>query len=123
MRISDWSSDVCSSDLLVFALAVFDGFQHTLTVWLARYINIYLWLPVANIFGTIIGKIQEKMLEMDLSQIAQNGDTFFTQADTGYLIFMIIGIVGYFTVPSVANYIVHRSEEHTSELQSLMRTS
>jgi hypothetical protein len=25
----------------------------------------------------------------------------------GYLIFMIIGIVGYFTVPSVANYIVH----------------
>src|SRR3546814_2775928 len=92
---------------LVFALAVFDGFQHTLTVWLSRYINIYLWLPVSNIFGTIIGKIQEKMLEMDLSQIAQNGDTFFTQADTGYLIFMIIGIVGYFTVPSVANYIVH----------------
>jgi hypothetical protein len=24
-----------------------------------------------------------------------------------YLIFMIIGIIGYFTVPSVANYIVH----------------
>lgn len=92
---------------LVFALAVFDGFQHTLTVWLARYINIYLWLPVANIFGTIIGKIQEEMLKMDLSQIAQNGDTFFTQADTGYLVFMIIGIVGYFTVPSIANYIVH----------------
>ena len=92
---------------LVFALAVFDGFQHTLTVWLARYINIYLWLPVANIFGTIIGKIQEKMLEMDLSQIAEHGDTFFTQADTGYLVFMLIGIVGYFTVPSVANYIVH----------------
>lgn len=92
---------------LVFALAVFDGFQHTLTVWLARYINIYLWLPVANIFGTIIGKIQEKMIAMDISQINQAGDTFFTQADTGYLIFMIIGIVGYFTVPSVANYIVH----------------
>jgi hypothetical protein len=33
---------------LVFGIAVFDGFQHTLTVWLARYINIYLWLPVAN---------------------------------------------------------------------------
>jgi conjugative transposon TraJ protein len=47
---------------LVFGLAVFDGFQHTLTVWLARYINIFLWLPVANIFGAIIGKIQELML-------------------------------------------------------------
>lgn len=92
---------------LVFGIAVFDGFQHTLTVWLARYINIYLWLPVANIFGSIIGKIQEQMLKLDISQINTSGDTFFSRTDMGYLIFMIIGIVGYFTVPSVANYIVH----------------
>jgi conjugative transposon TraJ protein len=38
---------------LVFGIAVFDGFQHTLTVWMARYINVFLWLPVANIFGSI----------------------------------------------------------------------
>ncbi|WJS97121.1 conjugative transposon protein TraJ [Flavobacterium johnsoniae] len=94
---------------LVFGIAVFDGFQHTLTVWLARYINIYLWLPVANIFGSIIGKIQEQMLRLDISQINTAGDTFFSRTDIGYLIFMIIGIVGYFTVPSVANYIVHAS--------------
>lgn len=92
---------------LVFGIAVFDGFQHTLTVWLARYINIYLWLPVANIFGSIIGKIQEKMLEIDIEQVNNYGDTFFSRTDMAYLIFMIIGIVGYFTVPSVANYIVH----------------
>lgn len=92
---------------LVFGIAVFDGFQHTLTVWLARYINIYLWLPVANIFGSIIGKIQEKMLELDISQVNDQGDTFFSRTDMAYLVFMIIGIVGYFTVPSVANYIVH----------------
>lgn len=92
---------------LVFGIAVFDGFQHTLTVWLARYINIYLWLPVANIFGSIIGKIQEQMIKLDIGQINQSGDTFFSRTDMGYLIFMIIGIVGYFTVPSVANYIVH----------------
>ncbi len=92
---------------LVFGLAVFDGFQHTLTVWLARYVNIFLWLPVANIFGSIIGKIQEKMLEMDISQVQDYGDTFFSSTDVAYLVFMIIGIVGYFTVPSVANYIVH----------------
>lgn len=92
---------------LVFGLSVFDGFQHTLTVWLARYINIFLWLPVANIFGSIIGKIQEKMLALDISQINEAGDTFFSRTDAAYLVFMIIGIVGYFTVPSVANYIVH----------------
>ncbi len=92
---------------LVFGIAVFDGFQHTLTVWIARYLNIFLWLPVANIFGGIIGKIQENMLKEDLHQIATNGDTFFSSTDTAYLIFMIIGIIGYFTVPSVANYIIH----------------
>ncbi|PLK44993.1 conjugative transposon protein TraJ [Emticicia sp. TH156] len=94
---------------LVFGISVFDGFQHTLTVWIARYINIFLWLPVANIFGGIIGKIQENMLKLDLVQINQTGDTFFSRTDMAYLIFLIIGIVGYFTVPSVANYIVHAS--------------
>lgn len=92
---------------LVFGIAVFDGFQHTLTVWIARYINTFLWLPVANIFGSIIGKIQEKMLVLDLRQVQNSGDTFFSSTDIAYLVFMIIGIAGYFTVPSVANYIVH----------------
>jgi conjugative transposon TraJ protein len=92
---------------LVFGLAVFDGLGHTLMIWVARYINIFLWLPVANIFGSIIGKVQEKMIALDIQQINQTGDTFFSTADTAYLIFMIIGIIGYFTVPSVANYIVH----------------
>lgn len=98
---------------LVFGIAVFDGFQHTLTVWIARYINIFLWLPVANIFGSIIGKIQENMLKIDIAQVKDYGDTFFSPTDTAYLIFMIIGIVGYFTVPSVANYIVHAGGGNT----------
>jgi conjugative transposon TraJ protein len=98
---------------LVFGIAVFDGFQHTLTVWIARYINIFLWLPVANIFGAVIGKIQEKMLQLDIQQVQDFGDTFFSPTDVAYLIFMIIGIVGYFTVPSVANYIVHAGGGNT----------
>lgn len=85
---------------LVFGIAVFDGFQHTLTVWIARYINIFLWLPVANIFGSIIGKVQENMLKLDIQQIGDSGDSFFSSTDAAYLVFLIIGIVGYFTVPS-----------------------
>ncbi len=92
---------------IVFGLAVFDGFQHTLTVWLAKYINVFLWLPIANIFGAIIGKVQENMLKLDISQVQNAGDTFFSATDTAYLIFLIIGIIGYFTVPSVANYVVN----------------
>lgn len=98
---------------LVFGLAVFDGLGHTLMVWVARYINIFLWLPVANIFGSIIGKVQEKMIALDIQQINSSGDTFFSTADTAYLIFMIIGIIGYFTVPSVANYIVNAGGGNT----------
>jgi conjugative transposon TraJ protein len=91
---------------LVFGLSVFDGFHHTLRQWIARYINVYLWLPVANIFGAILGLIQENMLRVDIAQVNDYGDTFFSQTDMGYLIFMIIGIIGYFTVPSIANEIV-----------------
>ena len=98
---------------LVFGLAVFDGLQHTLTVWIARYINIFLWLPVANIFGSIIGKVQQNMIQLDINQIQSGGDTYFSSTDTGYLIFLIIGIVGYFTIPSVANYIVHAGGGNT----------
>lgn len=92
---------------LVFGISVFDGFQHTLRQWIARYINLFLWLPVANIFGAIMGKIQENMLKLDIGQIQDQGQTFFSATDMAYLVFLIIGIAGYFTVPAVANYIVH----------------
>ena len=97
---------------LVFGFAVFDGFQHTLTVWIARYISVFLWLPVANIFGAIIGKIQENMLKVDIQQVIRYGDTFFSATDTATSS-LCCGIVGYFTVPSVANYIVHAGGGYT----------
>lgn len=77
---------------LVFGFAVFDGFQHTLTVWMARYISVFLWLPVANIFGAIIGKIQENMLKVDIQQVIRYGDTFFSTTDTAYLIFWSLAL-------------------------------
>ncbi|MDB5144573.1 MAG: traJ [Mucilaginibacter sp.] len=101
---------------LVFGLSVFDGFQHSLHQWLARYINIFLWLPIANIFGSIIGKVQENMLRLDIAQIQSQGDTFFNSTDTAYCIFLLIGIVGYFSVPTVANFVVH-AHGHNGMLQ------
>ena len=91
---------------LVFGISVFDGFHHALGQWITRYINYFLWLPVANIFGAVIGKIQENMLRIDLIQIQDKGDTFFSRTDAGYMIFLLIGIIGYTAIPSIANYIV-----------------
>ena len=92
---------------LVLGLSVFDGFRSSLSSWLARYIHVSLWLPVANLFGAIIGTVEQQMLTLDLNQIHQGGSSFFSATDTAYMIFLILGIVGYFMVPSVCSYIVH----------------
>ena len=43
---------------LAFAISVWDGFQSTLTQWLCRYIQVYLWLPVSDLFSCILARIQ-----------------------------------------------------------------
>ena len=91
---------------IVFGLSIYDGFQHLITVWLARYVNVFLWLPVANIFGAIIAKLQQLMMVGSGVQVPIPGQTFAV-SDWAYMIFLLIGIVGYCTVPSVANYIVN----------------
>jgi conjugative transposon TraJ protein len=109
---------------LCFGLSVFDGFQHTLKQWLARYINVYMWLPVANIFGAIIAKIQINMSQLQNSGNLQGNE--FGNTNTAYLIFLVIGIIGYFTVPSIANYIInvggHALFSKTSALASMAVT-
>ncbi len=97
---------------LVFGLSIFDGFQHLITVWLARYINVFLWLPVANIFGAIIAKIQEHLVSgIDYSTPIPGQP--FSLSDWAYLAFLLIAIVGYCTVPSVSNYIVNAGGGNT----------
>ena len=89
----------------VFGLSVFDGFQHTLRHWLARYVNVFMWLPVANIFGAITAKIQLNMMQLEAA--GGNTDPFFASTNSAYLIFLVIAIVGYFTIPSIAGYIIN----------------
>ena len=97
---------------IVFGLSVFDGMGHTLKHWLAKYLNVFLWLPVCNIFGAVTNTIQQQMIQLDINQIKAAGDTSFGATDTGYLIFLLIAIVGYFTVPKVAGYIVNAGDHH-----------
>jgi conjugative transposon TraJ protein len=98
---------------LVLCLAAYDGFQHILPVWIGRYINIYLWLPIANIMGTMLGKIQQGMLKLDIAQ-TNSGDLIgFGPTDIAYLIFLVVAILGYFSIPSIANYIIHASGANT----------
>src|SRR3546814_6488776 len=83
MRISDWSSDVCSSDLVGGAMVPLDE-CHTVLDWMAA-----LALPALLVSGTYLGAISHTLTA--LAALDARG--------------------------------ISRSEEHTSELQSLMRIS
>ncbi len=52
-----------------FAISVWDGFQATLTQWFVRYISIYLWLPVSDLFSSVLARIQVLMLQKDIEQL------------------------------------------------------
>jgi conjugative transposon TraJ protein len=91
---------------LVLGLSVFNGLHHIVTAWFARYINIFLWLPVANILGSLMGQIQEQMIRIDIAQLGATGQTSFGATDAAYIVFLIMGIVGYLTVPSLTNHII-----------------
>ena len=90
---------------IAFAISVWDGFQATLTQWLTRYISVYLWLPVADLFSCMLAKIQSLIIEKDIEMLAD--PTYIPDtSNTVYIIFMIIGIVGYFTIPTVTGWII-----------------
>lgn len=92
---------------LAFAISVFDGFHNTLIQWLARYISVYLWLPVADLFGAMLAKIQGLIIQKDIADILDPLAIFHPDGSGAiYIIFMIIGIVGYFCIPTVSNWIV-----------------
>lgn len=90
---------------IAFAISIYDGFQSTLTQWITRYISVYMWLPVSDLFSSVLARIQVLMLTKDIE--AMSDPTFIPDStNTVYMVFLIIGIFGYFTIPTVANWII-----------------
>ena len=90
---------------LSFALSVYDGFQATLTNWISRYLSVYLWLPIADLFSAILSKIRALMLEQDIALL--HDPTYSPDGANGmYIVFLIIGIIGYFSIPTVAEWVI-----------------
>mgnify|MGYP000768082929 CR=1 FL=1 len=80
---------------IAFAISVFDGFQSTLTQWLTKYVSIYLWLPISDLFSAIIARLQILSLQQET-----------TSGTAVTLIFMVIDICGYMCIPSISTWIV-----------------
>src|SRR3546814_2352618 len=102
MRISDWSSDVCSSDLAVVIGASFIGMEASAALR-ARGLDVHVVAPeskpMERVLGPQLGEHLRRLHE-------RNGVAFHLGT----------------SVAAIDDRGV-RSEEHTSELQSLMRIS
>ena len=90
---------------IVFGIAVWDGLAGSLTAWFSRYISVYLWLPVSSILTALLTKIQVLMIEKDIEALSD--PNYLPDSGTWYyIVFFLIGIVGYFCVPTVAGWII-----------------
>src|SRR3546814_5310572 len=131
MRISDWSSDVCSSDLRIARLlkgqsrfgAELDSLSDVIAFGVSPAIIIYLWsLQHFERLGWIFALAHAVCCALRLARFNANLDVDDQPHKSA----------GFFTgIPSPAGagvalapvYLWLRSEEHTSEIQSLMRIS
>src|SRR3546814_7594952 len=102
MRISDWSSDVCSSDL--FTVRVGDDFER-------EQVSALIMITV---YPKQMPAVVEALRQMPEVRSLQSVSGIWDLAATG-----VVPTIG--DLDALTDRI--RSEEHTSELQSLMRSS
>src|SRR3546814_2713596 len=128
MRISDWSSDVCSSDLacqITEALPAEDLFFVTTMDELPQRDGKTPFAIVADCNKNTPFRFLLCVGQAILCLLRQRPDVVIsTGALPGFAFVMVAHVLRIRTiwVDSVANA-EERSEEHTSEVQSLMRTS
>src|SRR3546814_5080500 len=133
MRISDWSSDVCSSDLakpdFVFGEVSTDK-VHQLNYGISYEGR---WKGVGELgFGISKADYRKRTLYPATAPIvAESHPWIYNATAAGYLTAKLAVYAGYargleesgVAPPNATNRNQPRSEEHTSELQSLMRKS
>src|SRR3546814_3939780 len=129
MRISDWSSDVCSSDLLRYgSLPVPLEIQQTRDVSATLGSDSLRAGIISGILGLVLVSLYlvayYRLLGLvAIGSLAVSGGLMWAiicwMGETRDLALTLAGVTGIIVSIGVA---VDRSEEHTSELQSLMRT-
>src|SRR3546814_5712458 len=108
MRISDWSSDVCSSDLFLENFANIDSLMMIYPL-LLQGLRLTLMLSIVALPLALLSGLGVALLY-----------SFSGRAGRRVLIVLIDFLRAF---PVLVLLILIRSEEHTSELQSLMRIS
>src|SRR3546814_10921263 len=116
MRISDWSSDVCSSDLrIALAVPVTASISGRCGFSTPPDTNVELGNLEAG-FSRDIPFVLQCNTPMRLAMVSQNGGLKVASAPPE-------GFTNLLDYTVTLHAVGTRSEEHTSELQSLMRIS
>src|SRR3546814_3234664 len=120
MRISDWSSDVCSSDLLQGAGRVLLGGLRALLRLLARQVRLGLARDAPRRHQVVGGEEARHAVARQGADRQPVLGTLDVEHQALRVVLRDHRVVGADALDEAA---VARSEEHTSELQSLMRIS
>src|SRR3546814_10109344 len=126
MRISDWSSDVCSSDLAGLVIFMGTRFGRLRPMLVAMLLTLagtagFFWSGMAPVFfiANVGTAITWSFVVMYLFGMLARLDLSGRLATLGGF----MSKLGLASGPMAAGLLLHRSEEHTSALQSLMRIS
>jgi len=94
---------------LVFAISIFDGFQDNYLQWIARFVNVNLYLPIALLILSLVQEILIYVLELEIALINSMPVYLPQQFYVSNLIVPICGIIGMAMVPKIASWIVQAS--------------
>src|SRR3546814_7325364 len=125
MRISDWSSDVCSSDLRTRTPKSSRSAApdlHATAFPMTGKIDMTNW---RGVFPAVTTKLR-KDESVDLDATAGSIDRLIGNGVSGVIVLPMLGENASLSIEERDSVILaaqERSEEHTSELQSLMRIS
>src|SRR3546814_4540007 len=113
MRISDWSSDVCSSDL---------NFIHQFASKPANW-----WIKLASTTNPLVSSTEARTHGSAFSRFLQENPLLLSRRlfsfESGLGWRVAAFLIALCVVAPLLTLCWYRSEEHTSELQSLMRIS
>jgi len=94
---------------LVFAISIFDGFQDNYLNWIARFVNVNLYLPIALIVLALVQEVLIYVLEAEIVQIKSLLIYMPSMYYVSNLVVPLCGIVGLVMVPKIASWIVSAS--------------
>jgi conjugative transposon TraJ protein len=107
---------------LVFAISIFDGFQDNYLGWIARFINVNLYLPIALIILSLVQEVLIFVLEAEITQIKSTLIYMPSLYYVSNLVVPLCGIAGLMMVPKIASWIINASGTSTGGSR-LVRTA